>query len=124
MENTNISATSPTIQPAAQLALSDSAARKIAMLLADEPAGAVFRISIQGGGCSGFSYIFDLDSKPVADTDLLIEKDGARVAVDDVSIGLLGGSVLDYAETLGSAGFEIKNPNATASCGCGNSFSV
>ena len=83
-----------------------------------------FRIVVKGGGCSGFQYEFVLDSAAPADTDIIIARDGAEVVIDDVSIGIIGGSTLDYVEDLAHAGFEIKNPNATASCGCGNSFSV
>ena len=110
--------------PPAPFSFTDAAAARIVKISRDEAAGTKFRISVLGGGCSGFQYHYDLDSKPVAEGDLTIEKSGAVVVVDDVSIGLLAGSVLDYVETLGSAGFEIKNPNATAKCGCGNSFSV
>ncbi len=110
--------------PPAPFQVTDAAAKRIAKITSDEPAGTKFRVSVLGGGCSGFQYNFDLDAQPAADTDLIIEKNGSFVVVDDVSLGLLAGSVLDYVETLGSAGFEIKNPNATAKCGCGNSFSV
>jgi iron-sulfur cluster assembly accessory protein len=123
MENTNISGTTPALTPHV-FTVTDSAAARIAQLLADEPPGTAFRVSIMGGGCSGFSYVFDLDSRPAAETDLLIERHGARVAIDDVSLGLLSGSALDYTEDLSGAGFQIKNPNATAKCGCGNSFGI
>ncbi len=83
-----------------------------------------FRVSVKGGGCSGFQYEFTLDDGAPATTDIIIENSGAQAVIDDVSIGLLAGSVLDYTEDLAHAGFEIKNPNATANCGCGNSFSV
>ena len=83
-----------------------------------------FRIIVKGGGCSGFQYEFALDAAAPAENDTVIARDGAEVLIDDVSIGIIGGSTLDYVEDLAQAGFEIKNPNATASCGCGNSFSV
>ena len=82
------------------------------------------RIGVKGGGCSGFQYEFSLDAAPVAEGDIVIERDGAEAVIDDISLGIVAGSTLDYAEDLAHAGFEIKNPNATASCGCGNSFSV
>jgi iron-sulfur cluster insertion protein len=105
--------------------LTDSAAARINQLRAGEAKpGLQFRVSVKGGGCSGFQYEFLLDDAPAAATDTVVEKDGARVIIDDVSIGLLAGSVLDYTEDLSQAGFAIKNPNATAKCGCGNSFSV
>jgi len=106
------------------LDLTQSAIARIAHLLSDEKPGTLFRISVLGGGCSGFSYKFDFDAAPPAPTDLIVERDGAKVAIDDVSLGLMQGSVLDYTEDLSSAGFEIKNPNAKMGCGCGNSFSV
>lgn len=86
--------------------------------------GLRFRVAVKGGGCSGFQYEFLLDDAPPAHSDTVIEKDGAEAVVDDVSLGILKGSVLDYTEDLAAAGFSIKNPNATAKCGCGNSFSV
>jgi iron-sulfur cluster assembly accessory protein len=118
------SSVSPSTIPPAPFSFTDAAAARIAKIASDEPPGTKFRVSVLGGGCSGFQYHYDFDVNPVTDTDLLIEKNGAIVVVDDVSLGLLAGSVLDYVETLGSAGFEIRNPNATAKCGCGNSFSV
>jgi iron-sulfur cluster insertion protein len=110
--------------PAGSIIVTDSAAARIIKITRDEPTGTRFRISVLGGGCSGFQYRFDLDSQPSTETDILFEKNGALVVTDDVSIGFLAGSTLDYVEDLGSAGFELKNPKATAKCGCGNSFSV
>ncbi len=104
--------------------VSDAAAARIAHLLKDEPAGSALRVSVLGGGCSGFQYHFDFDTNPPASDDMVIEQDGAKVLVDETSLEMLNGSMLDYAETLYAAAFEIKNPNATANCGCGNSFSV
>lgn len=83
-----------------------------------------FRILVKGGGCSGFQYEFALDGKPAAEDDHVFTHEGAEVVIDDVSLGFIRGSVLDYSEDLSQAGFEIRNPKATASCGCGNSFSV
>lgn len=104
--------------------LSDAAVARIAHLLTTEPEGSALRVSVLGGGCSGFQYHFDFDTKPPASDDLLINHEGARVLVDETSLEMLNGSMLDFAETMYSAAFEIKNPNATANCGCGNSFSV
>ena len=106
------------------LEISDSAAKRIAYLLSTEPAGSRLRVSVLGGGCSGFQYHFEFDATAPQETDLLFEKEGAAVLVDDSSIEMLDGSMLDYVETLGAAAFEIKNPQAKSSCGCGNSFSV
>ncbi len=102
-----------------------AAAARIAALKQKQGNDALyFRITVKGGGCSGFQYVFAMEDAPLSATDITIEQDGARVVIDDVSVGLVAGSQLDYVEDLSSAGFEIKNPNATASCGCGNSFSV
>ncbi len=109
-------------------ALTDSAVQRIAFLLnqeseSDSDGDTVLRIAVDGGGCSGFQYKFDFD-KRIAEDDMLLEKDGAKVAVDSVSLPFLDNAVLDYVETLGAAHFEIRNPNASATCGCGNSFAV
>ena len=106
------------------ITVTDAAYARIAKVLSNEPANAKLRISVQGGGCSGFQYHFDFDSTAPQTSDIVIAKEGATVIIDDLSIGFISGSVLDYVETLGSAGFEIKNPHATAKCGCGNSFAV
>ena len=109
---------------AAPFFVTDAAAARVAKITVGEPEGSRFRIEIKGGGCSGFQYSFTFDATAPSAADTVIEKNGASVIIDEMSLGMLAGSVLDYVETLGSAGFEIKNPNATASCGCGNSFSV
>jgi iron-sulfur cluster insertion protein len=106
-------------------ALTESAAARINQLKAAEGKTDIrFRITVKGGGCSGFQYEFALDDSAPTEADAIFAKDGAEAIVDDVSLGIIKGSVLDYVEDLSSAGFEIKNPNATAKCGCGNSFSV
>jgi len=104
--------------------LSASAARRIRKVAESEgnPALAL-RISVSGGGCSGFQYSFSLDDAPTAD-DMVIERDGARLLVDTVSLDYLRGSEVDFVEDLSGAGFRIANPLAQQSCGCGNSFSV
>lgn len=104
--------------------ITDSAVARILYLGEKEGAKKRFRIGVGGGGCSGFQYDFSLDDKPIAASDIVIAKNGAEVVIDDISFGLVKGATLDYTEDLAHAGFEIKNPNATASCGCGNSFSV
>lgn len=104
--------------------LSASAARRIHKVAESEgnPALAL-RISVSGGGCSGFQYSFSLDDAPTGD-DVVIERDGARLLVDTVSLDYLRGSEVDFVEDLSGAGFRIANPLAQQSCGCGNSFSV
>jgi iron-sulfur cluster insertion protein len=106
------------------ISISDSAAKRIAYLLTTEPEGSRLRVEVLGGGCSGFQYHFSFDQEALKDDDRLFEKDGAQVVVDETSLGMLNGSMVDYVETLGAAAFEIKNPHATSSCGCGNSFAV
>ncbi|NDF11444.1 MAG: iron-sulfur cluster insertion protein ErpA [Proteobacteria bacterium] len=103
--------------------LTSNAAKRIKELGATEKAGATFRVSVDGGGCSGFKYRFDFDVKQNAD-DTVIETDGVKALIDAVSLGFLGNSHIDYVETLGESYFSVKNPNAKASCGCGNSFAV
>ena len=100
--------------------ISDSARNRIAGLLATEPKGARLRVAVEGGGCSGFQYKLDFDTNPPAADDALFDE----VVVDATSLEYLKDSMLDYVESLGAASFEIKNPNATAKCGCGNSFSL
>lgn len=83
----------------------------------------MLRVAVNGGGCSGFQYAFDLTRERKPD-DLAIEKGGVTVLIDEVSLQYLAGSEIDYADELIGAAFKIENPNATASCGCGTSFSV
>lgn len=108
----------------ARFSLSPSATARVAHLLTTEPAGSYLRVAVEGGGCSGFRYQFDFDTAPAKADDLIIESDGAKVMIDEVSLEYVGGSQLDYVESLGGSYFEVRNPNAKASCGCGNSFAV
>jgi iron-sulfur cluster assembly accessory protein len=103
--------------------LSDRAARRIASILSAEPAGTALRISVSGGGCSGFQYGFDLD-KMRSDDDFIVARDAAVVLIDPISLPFMGGSEIDFVDDLIGQSFQIKNPNATASCGCGTSFSI
>ncbi|WP_309085389.1 iron-sulfur cluster insertion protein ErpA [Chelativorans sp.] len=103
--------------------LTEAAARRIVKILAAEPGKIALRVSVEGGGCSGFSYKFDLvDGRN--DDDTVIEKDGATVLIDDLSLVYMGGSVIDFVDDLIGQSFQIRNPNAVASCGCGTSFSI
>jgi len=107
-----------------RIVLTENAARRIAMLRAQEQAEDAFlRIAVSGGGCSGFQYGFTFDDQR-NDDDFLFERDGVTVVVDDVSLGLLNGAEVDFVEDLMGASFQIRNPNAASSCGCGNSFSI
>jgi iron-sulfur cluster assembly accessory protein len=103
--------------------LSDAAAARISHILAGEPAKIALRVSVEGGGCSGFSYKFDL-VEDRAEDDIAIEKNGATVLIDDLSLVYMGGSVIDFVDDLMGQSFQIRNPNAVASCGCGTSFSI
>ncbi|MFZ1680263.1 MAG: iron-sulfur cluster insertion protein ErpA [Rhizobiaceae bacterium] len=103
--------------------LTANAARRIARILASEPGKTALRISVEGGGCSGFSYKYDLVDSRNAD-DLVLERDGATVLIDDMSLTFMGGAEIDFVDDLMGQAFKIQNPNAVASCGCGTSFSV
>ena len=91
--------------------------------MAKEPDGAMLRISVNGGGCSGFAYAFDVD-RTRQDDDVVVERDGATVLVDQVSLQYMDGSVIDFVDDLIGQSFKIQNPHAVASCGCGTSFSL
>jgi iron-sulfur cluster assembly accessory protein len=107
----------------ASITLSERAVRRIAELLATEQAPALVRVSVEGGGCSGFQYRFDLVPEKAPD-DILIERDGARVVVDPISLGFVRGAELDFVDDLIGSQFKLNNPNVTAACGCGTSFSI
>src|SRR5207249_8096334 len=107
-----------------RIVLTENAARRIAVLRDREQAkNAFLRITVSGGGCSGFQYGFAFDEQRNAD-DFVFERNGVAVVVDDVSLGLLNGAEVDFVEDLMGASFQIHNPNAASSCGCGNSFSI
>ena len=103
--------------------VSDRAARRIAEIAAGDPATPLLRISVEGGGCSGFQYKFDLVADKAGD-DLVLEKAGATVLIDPVSAQYMEGSEIDFVDDLMGAAFKIKNPVASSSCGCGTSFSI
>jgi iron-sulfur cluster assembly accessory protein len=107
----------------APVELTENAARRIAEILQSEPAGAFLRIGVDGGGCSGFTYTYNITTEP-SSGDLVIERDGALVAIDPVSLDLLRGSKIDFIDDLMGRMFKIVNPAATASCGCGSSFAI
>lgn len=105
------------------ISVSDAAAKRIVKILQKQADKSALRISVEGGGCSGFSYKFDLvdDSN---DDDLIIEKDGAKVLIDSISVPYIDGSVIDFIDDLMGQSFQINNPNVTSSCGCGVSFAI
>jgi iron-sulfur cluster assembly accessory protein len=105
------------------LTLSASAARRLRAISAKEGAPRLLRVAVDGGGCSGFQYRYDLVEAAEAD-DILVERDGAAAVVDVISLALLKGSEIDFTDELAGAEFRVKNPNAKSSCGCGVSFSI
>lgn len=106
------------------ITITERAARRIAVLKTREDVPqAFFRIAVSGGGCSGFQYGFSFDDTR-HDDDAFFSQHGAEIAVDNASLDLLSGAVIDFVEDLMGASFQIRNPNAASSCGCGNSFSV
>jgi iron-sulfur cluster assembly accessory protein len=105
------------------ITVSERAAKRIGEILKTEAPGTMLRVSVEGGGCSGFQYKFDVESAK-ADDDLVISRDGATVLIDPVSIGYMAGSEIDFVDDLIGASFKVKNPKAKASCGCGTSFAL
>jgi len=103
--------------------VTERAARRVAAILGKEAPGAMLRVAVNGGGCSGFQYAFDIEKARAAD-DHVIEHEGAVVLIDPVSLDFLKGARIDFVDDLIGQSFKIDNPNATASCGCGTSFSV
>ena len=106
-------------EPVPQVSLSESAARRL-KALGDK----MLRLAVLGGGCSGFQYKFDYADDVTAEEDRVFERDGARLVVDTVSLDLVAGSEVNFVENLMGSYFEVKNPNAISSCGCGTSFSI
>ncbi|MGF0537916.1 iron-sulfur cluster insertion protein ErpA [Agrobacterium sp. ES01] len=103
--------------------LSEAAAKRIAAVIAGESGKQALRVSVEGGGCSGFSYKFDL-ADAAEDDDIVLEKSGATVLIDPVSLVYMAGSEIDFVDNLLGQSFQINNPNAVASCGCGTSFAI
>ena len=103
--------------------VSERAAQRIGEILGREPPGTMLRLSVEGGGCSGFQYKFDMDRAQAAD-DILIRSGSALVLIDQISLGYLAGSELDFVDDLIGAAFRVNNPKAKASCGCGTSFAL
>ena len=103
--------------------ITESAANRIKRLLQDEPIGSFFRIKVEGGGCSGFQYNYSFDTQSKL-SDIFFGTKESRIVIDDLSIGFLDNATIDYVEDLSGSKFEIKNPNTSAKCGCGASFSI
>lgn len=113
----------PSTDTAPAITVSANAARRIKEILTGEPEGSHLRVSVEGGGCSGFRYEFAVD-QILQDEDLAVERDGVRVVIDPVSLEYMRGSEIDFVDELIGASFQIRNPNATSGCGCGTSFSI
>ena len=105
------------------LTLTASAAKRVAAIAEKQARPAILRLSVEGGGCSGFQYKFDLAGVAEPD-DAVSETDGVKLVVDPVSLDLVAGSVVDFVESLGGAAFRVENPQAAAGCGCGSSFGI
>jgi iron-sulfur cluster assembly accessory protein len=103
--------------------LSEAAAKRIAAIVGAEAGKSALRVAVEGGGCSGFSYKFDLAEGP-QDDDIIVEKGNAKVLIDSMSLVCMAGSEIDFVDNLLGQSFQIRNPNAVASCGCGTSFSI
>ena len=108
---------------ASAVVMTERAARRIGQILKSEPAGSMLRVSVEGGGCSGFQYRFDFVGAKAND-DIVVARDGVTVLVDPVSAQYMAGAEIDYVDDLIGSSFKINNPVATSSCGCGTSFSV
>ena len=103
--------------------VTERAARRIGEILSREPQGTMLRVSVEGGGCSGFQYKFDVERDKAAD-DMVVARDGATVLIDSVSLQYIAGSEIDFVDDLIGASFKVNNPQAKTSCGCGTSFSL
>ena len=108
---------------APDITLSPSAAQRVAAIAARQGKPAMLRLSVDGGGCAGFQYVFGL-ADAVAEDDVTAMRDGVTLVVDSVSLDLVRGAMVDYVESLGGAAFKVENPQAASGCGCGSSFSI
>ena len=106
-----------------EIILTENAAKRVAWIAERQSKPAILRLAVDGGGCAGFTYKFELAERQESD-DTVVETDGVRLVVDPVSLDLVKGSAVDFVEDLGGAAFKVLNPNAQSGCGCGSSFSV
>jgi iron-sulfur cluster insertion protein len=113
----------PAPMPPRQITLTASAAKRIKALNAQAGTDQMFRVTVNGGGCSGFQYEFKLDGQ-LNDDDLTFERDGSVLVTDETSLDLVAGSEVDFVDDLMGAYFQVRNPNAVSSCGCGTSFAI
>ena len=105
------------------LILTPAAAKRVAFIASKQARPAILRLAVEGGGCSGFQYKFDLADAPESE-DSVSETDGVKLVVDPMSLDLIAGSTVDFVESLGGAAFKVENPQAAAGCGCGASFGI
>jgi iron-sulfur cluster insertion protein len=105
-----------------EISLTENAARRVAWIAERQSRPAILRLAVDGGGCAGFTYKFELADE--AEDDTMTETDGVKLVVDPISLDLVRGSAVDFVEDLGGAAFKVLNPNAQSGCGCGSSFSV
>ena len=105
-----------------EISLTENAARRVAWIAERQSRPAILRLAVDGGGCAGFTYKFELADE--AEDDTVTETDGVKLVVDPISLDLVRGSAVDFVEDLGGAAFKVLNPNAQSGCGCGSSFSV
>ncbi len=112
-----------TVMEPAPILSPSAAARVVALRIRQGNPALMLRLSVDGGGCSGFQYKFGFEANRLAD-DVAVETDGVTMVIDPISLPFVAGATVDYVETLGAAAFQVKNPQASASCGCGSSFSV
>ena len=112
-----------TATPSEAIQFSDAAARRVAAIASRQGKPAILRLAVEGGGCSGFQYRFELADAAEAE-DLIVAGPGAELIVDPVSLDLIRGATVDFVENLGGAAFKVANPNAASGCGCGSSFSI
>jgi len=106
-----------------QISLTENAAKRVAWIAARQSKPAILRLAVDGGGCAGFTYTFEL-ADALDDDDTVAETDGVKLIVDPVSLELVKGSAVDFVEDMGGSAFRVTNPNAQSGCGCGSSFSV
>jgi iron-sulfur cluster insertion protein len=106
-----------------RISLTESAARRVAWIAERQHKPAILRLAVDGGGCAGFTYKFELAPEPEADDEIAVTQ-GVKLVVDPISLDLVKGSAVDFVEDLGGAAFKVTNPNAQSGCGCGSSFSV
>ena len=116
--------TDAALADAPAVTLSDRAAKRVSRILSKEVPGTVLRVSVSGGGCSGFQYEYNLVQETASEDDLVLQKGDATVLIDPLSLEFMGGAEIDFVDDLVGQSFQIKNPNAVASCGCGTSFAV